>query len=344
MPLSLNAARAHDPLEDLPISLGYFRLLLRAFGEAPAARASILQGTGVDEVQLADPAADISLLQQLRQIDNLTALLGEGWPFTAPDLFGTASHGALGVAAITAPDVAGAMKVIARFSYVRAAFATRRLVQRSADWIIEVGPSIPVSETRWRTLNEINFLGIRAVLATVIGRPPRGARYRFTGPAPAYLDQVRAVLGEDVTFGEAVAAFVLPRDELAVGSPYADPGLHARAVEELDQALARLSGPASLRMRVQRLLLTNPVGRLDSAAAAKALGVSRRTLVRRLGEADCAYRDLLDAELRSRARRLLEDGALSRAEISDRLGYADPTSFSRACRRWFAGEASRYGT
>jgi AraC-like DNA-binding protein len=32
---------------------------------------------------------------------------------------------------------------------------------------------------------------------------------------------------------------------------------------------------------------------------------------------------------------LLDAGKLSRDEMAEALGFADPTSFSRACRRWF---------
>jgi AraC-like DNA-binding protein len=331
---------APDALERLPITLGYFRLMLRAFGDTSQARAAILAGTGVDEALLADPAADITLFQQLRQIDNLSALLGEGWPFLAPDLFGTAAHGAIGVAAITGPDAASALTVIARYGHARAPFVKRRLTLTATEWTVALQPSVPLSEAQWRTVNEVNFLGLCAVLGAVLGRPPRGARYRFTGPPPAHEDRVRAALGKGVSFGHVEASFSLSAAELRVRSPYSDPSLHARAVEELEGAMRRLAGPANLKVRVERLLITNPTGRLDAAAAASALGVSRRTLVRRLADAGCRYRDLLDGELRERAHRLLAAGAFTHAEISDRLGYADATSFSRACRRWFKGETS----
>ena len=71
------------------------------------------------------------------------------------------------------------------------------------------------------------------------------------------------------------------------------------------------------------------------------MGVSRRTLVRRLAEAGAGYRQLADAELRGRAERLLLSGAPNHAQIAEDLGYADPTSFSRACRRWFRGGRPR---
>ena len=92
-----------------------------------------------------------------------------------------------------------------------------------------------------------------------------------------------------------------------------------------------------MRGRVQRLLKSAPTGRLSADEAARLTGVSRRTLVRRLSEAGTGYRELVDAERRVRAERFLRDGDLSHAQIAEALGYTDPSSFSRACRRWFRG-------
>jgi AraC-like DNA-binding protein len=47
---------------------------------------------------------------------------------------------------------------------------------------------------------------------------------------------------------------------------------------------------------------------------------------------------MLDANLRERARVMLDGGKHTRAEMAETLGFADPTSFSRACRRWFKTE------
>jgi AraC-like DNA-binding protein len=80
-----------------------------------------------------------------------------------------------------------------------------------------------------------------------------------------------------------------------------------------------------------------PDGRLNAQDVASALGVSQRTLARRLGAAQTTFRALLDDELKRRAAALLLDRSLRRDEIAERLGYVEPTSFSRACRRWFGG-------
>ena len=187
---------------------------------------------------------------------------------------------------------------------------------------------------------EASFLTQRTVLDAVLGRAPHGATFRFTGPPPVYAGRLRQMLGESVSFENRIDALGLPAALLHLPSPRADLNLHALALDELEETLRRAHSPANLKARVARLLATNPRGRLDLGAVAKALGVSRRTLNRRLADAGSSYRDLLDSELRSRASRLLSGGAYTHAEIAERLGYADPTSFSRARRRWFEGGAS----
>ncbi len=81
-------------------------------------------------------------------------------------------------------------------------------------------------------------------------------------------------------------------------------------------------------------------GRLNEEEAALELGLSRRTLVRRLSESGTSFRQMLDAEMKARARGMLDEGTLSRTDMAEALGFDDPTSFSRACRRWFGQDGT----
>lgn len=63
--------------------------------------------------------------------------------------------------------------------------------------------------------------------------------------------------------------------------------------------------------------------------SARRLGLSRRTLIRRLHEAGTSYREVSDLHRRRRAEVLLRDGSQSVAEIAYRLGYKDAASFAR---------------
>jgi AraC-like DNA-binding protein len=327
-----------ETLERLPMPMGYFRLVLRRLGDTPKRRAAILEGTGVTGADLRDPDADISLFQQVRQFDNLSVLLGEGWVFEAPELWLLTSHGALGVAAVTAPNLSRVLAVIAKYNQTRGPHVHHTLRRGAHETRLGYDPAIALEEPQWRTLVEAGFMSVRSAIITILGRLPEGLNYRFACQEPAHADRVRAVLGGAATYGEQSDSITLPSKDLDAPSPLQDKALHARAIEELELALRRLSKPHDLRLRLTRLLRTMPGGRLDAGTAARALGVSRRTFERRLAEAGSGYRQLLDSELKMRASRLLQSGALSHAEIADRLGFTDPTSFSRASRRWFVAE------
>jgi len=326
-----------EALEQLPMPLGYFRLILRCFGDTPDRRAAILAGTGVTDEMLRDPSADISLFQQVRQVRNIADLIGDDWALRTPELWNPSSHGPLGIAGVTAPDLAATMEVIARFGFVRAPFY-RTSLRRGPQWSqMDYELTVDLDERLRRAMMEISFIGFRAGMASILAAPPTEAHFLFACSEPGHAPQVRAILGENIAYGAARNAIRFPTAWLALQSPLADATLYSVALCELNVARARLIGPDGLRARVERLLKSQPADGLTADQVARLNGVSRRTLVRRLAEAGTCYRELTDAELRSRAERLLRAGDLSQAQIAAALGYADPSSFSRACRRWFRG-------
>ena len=80
---------------------------------------------------------------------------------------------------------------------------------------------------------------------------------------------------------------------------------------------------------------------------AKSLGMSPRTLQRRLGEVGTTYQKLLDEVRRRSARRLLAHTDLGAGEVAFLLGFLELNSFTRAVHsgegttpaRWRAGAA-----
>jgi AraC-like DNA-binding protein len=78
---------------------------------------------------------------------------------------------------------------------------------------------------------------------------------------------------------------------------------------------------------VTRALL--PLGYPTVERVSVALGTSTRTLQRKLHEADMTYSQLVDECRLAAACPLLETTSLRLAEISSKLGFADPGSFTR---------------
>lgn len=75
-------------------------------------------------------------------------------------------------------------------------------------------------------------------------------------------------------------------------------------------------------------------GAPSTTEVARSLGVSARTLRRRLGEEDTSFRALLELARRDAAPELLRThGSVS--DVAFLLGFSETSAFSRAFRRWF---------
>jgi AraC-like DNA-binding protein len=70
------------------------------------------------------------------------------------------------------------------------------------------------------------------------------------------------------------------------------------------------------------------------AKVARSLGMSSRTMQRRLEELGTTYQDVLDDVRRRLARRLLENTDLGMGEVAFLLGFEEVNSFSRAFHSW----------
>jgi AraC-like DNA-binding protein len=320
-----------------PVS--YLQLILRRFETNPVLRAQILSGVGLSVEEAEDPATQIIYTQLMRLFENMRDYFGEDWFVEIPELWRPTAHGALSLAALSAPTVGAAMEVLAR--YMPARFATIRIaaLREPGAMVLRLTTIAPLSESLTRMLAELGMLAVSAGLDTLAGAPKAEMRFEFRAPRPTYADRLEPLLGAPVIWGAALNAAVLPERLLEMRSPLADAGLHEAAIERLEAARRSERAPAGVKGRVERLLAHSETGRAPAEVVAASLGLSRRTLMRRLADAGLSYRDLVDSELKSRAQRWLESGALSKAEISERLGFADVTGFSRAYRRWFKVDA-----
>ena len=72
------------------------------------------------------------------------------------------------------------------------------------------------------------------------------------------------------------------------------------------------------------------------------LGVSARTLQRRLEDEGTSFGQVLDETRRQTALELIGDPALSVGDISRGVGYADQFAFNKAFRRWTGRSPSAY--
>ncbi|MDO3385844.1 AraC family transcriptional regulator ligand-binding domain-containing protein [Gilvimarinus sp. SDUM040013] len=100
---------------------------------------------------------------------------------------------------------------------------------------------------------------------------------------------------------------------------------------------------SNIRARLgQAIAARLPSGEVSEAAIAVELGLSTRSLQRRLQDEGTHFKQLLDKIRRELAKEYLSLGEHSLSEISYLLGYGDQPSFSRAFKRWFDVSPSQY--
>jgi AraC-like DNA-binding protein len=111
--------------------------------------------------------------------------------------------------------------------------------------------------------------------------------------------------------------------------------LHALMLAQAERSLERLRRPCTCTERVNALLRDrSPAEYPDMEVAARELGISVRSLRRRLAEEHTSYRQLTQAMLEQRACSMLRDPEQTLHGVAHALGFADPAAFHRAFRRW----------
>lgn len=149
--------------------------------------------------------------------------------------------------------------------------------------------------------------------------PARGAVYRQFFHAPVQFDALSTAL---LFSAEDLAKPMIGRE---------------REKHRLEAAAAAASSKLAIGFDEQvrwTIRSSLAVGTMTIAPVADALGMSRRTLNRRLAESGLTFAALLQ-EVRFRtARQLLVDSATPLAEIATALGYGDASAFSTAFRSW----------
>ncbi len=115
----------------------------------------------------------------------------------------------------------------------------------------------------------------------------------------------------------------------------ANHGMWAFFEPALRHRLHDLDRQATMTERVRSALLEAlPAGDLAMDAVCRKLGVSTRTLQRRLRDEGSSFQKTLDEVRQSLAQHYLQQSAMTGAEISFLLGFEDPSSFVRAFQGW----------
>lgn len=145
-----------------------------------------------------------------------------------------------------------------------------------------------------------------------------------------------------VVWRASAASLLFRREDLSRPLATANPGV-AIASERIAADYAARLDRDDIRSRVKRELLgILQSGTPSQVKIARALGLSSRTLHRRLAESETSFAELLDETRRDLALEYLRRSDYAVGEVAYMLGFAETSSFNRAFRRWTQRSPSEF--
>jgi len=164
---------------------------------------------------------------------------------------------------------------------------------------------------------------------------PRPTAVRLVHAAPANATGYAEHYGVAPSFGRPLYELVYPPGLRELPIVSFNSRLRDYFDEECRRVVDKLGGGTSIVGQVRKQL----IGAMDGAdssieAVAKRLGMSARSLQRRLADENTRYNDLL-AEVRAEfAKRYLTRGTVSASEVAYLVGFTEPPAFFKAFKRW----------
>jgi len=294
------------------------------------------QGIATDLIHLETTTVNPSQLQQVMSACVARAR-NHHYPFVLGETFAFDYMPDIGTFLTTSSTLRDTLRV---FDWVRELInpALNVLLEEHGDeaWLVldlEGGDASPAPY-----FTETTFASIYKFGRTLLGERALFGRLCLRHAEPPYAAEYRKYFGIEVVFDQPQHALVFPRGLLDVPLEGAFPALHRQAEYRVQRQLTSLpksSAPDSIISLIEQTFAQRPelLGQ-GIERMAEALSMHQRTLQRRLQDEGQGYAELQGKARFRKAADWLQQDELSIEAISERLGFSDRRSFTRAFTRW----------
>ena len=249
-------------------------------------------------------------------------------------------YGAFGLAWKSAPNLRGSYARSERYGHVLGSAETYSVekapdglffnLEKAGDgrmgMLLSNEASMSAVDTISREVSTADFLP----LAVYFKHAPRGE-----------VSVYETHFGCPVHFESGRDALMVSEESIDAPNKLGDETIAGFFDQHLEQQLASLVQDGNLELQVRRAVanvLSEGIPTLSSIASE--LGMSGRTLQRRLSEDGHSFQSVVDRARQDLAQRLLSETDYSLAEVAFLTGFAEQSGFTRAFKRW-AGQTPR---
>lgn len=294
----------------------------------------VLDGSGIQAGDLANPTRLVSHAQELRVLANALAtsadpalglLLGKRMHVSA--------YGMLGYTMLASRNLGEALRLAIAHPALLGTYFQLDLQT--------VGDEVRLSASGYRYdpalalfNTELCLASLLTVVQDLLGESVRPRRLLLAYRAPAHAASYSEKLGCPVEFDAGCNALCFNPILLERPLPLADPVSHQHGLQQCMQLEAQLYNRHDLRDLIRQQLSGDLVQCSSLERVATRLHRSERTVRRHLQQLNTSFQHLLDEVRYDKARQLLLHTDLPIYLIAEQLGYSETASFRHAFQRW----------
>ena len=294
----------------------------------------LLRKAGLTRAQIDNPDVRITVQSQIRFLDLAAKALGDGLlGFHLAEAFELREGGLLYYVMASSDRLGDALQRSARCSCISNEGA--RLSYRLEKHVMRVSY---VGVARHPDRHQIEFFmtALVRICRQLTGQPLRPRCVTLSHIRTDEFKEIKEYFGCSVVFGGRVDEIRFSKTIERMQISSADPYLNALLLKYCDEVRAgRATKPSPLRLSIENAIAPHlPHGKANAAEAARCLGLSQRTLARRLQSERLSFARILRELRYDLARTYLRGTGSSISMIAWLLGYKEVSSFTHAFKRW----------
>jgi AraC-like DNA-binding protein len=293
----------------------------------------LLRDVGLRREQLTRPDAHIPFAAHVRLLEHAARALEEPcFGFRLGAAVELTEAGLLAYLALSSRDLRAALRNMCRYSAILTEGAVGELREEAGEARLLLSVVDPAGMAS-RQVVEFGVTLLVRHLGALTGHRARLIRVELCHDTAC--PALARHLGLPVAVHQPHNAVVFDASSLSVPVVNSDARLLAILQRYSDDLLAQRPRDGELVTRVEHWILkTLHTGECGTAELARSLGMSARTLRRRLAEHGLTPARLVEQLRRELAKKYLAEDTYPLARITYLLGYGDLATFTRAFRRW----------
>jgi AraC-like DNA-binding protein len=323
------------------ISIHLVREALLQSCASGAASAEVLDKVGIAPALLAQPAARVSATVYARLWRLLARRTDDEFFGMDPRKLKSGSLAFLCRAALAQPSLTAGLDTGLGFLSLMLEQLPAQLVrQQSLAEIVLVEPDV---EAKRAFTYFTYWMIVHGVACWLAGRRIPILAIELRCPQPDFCDDYRVMFSDNLRFDRPRTRMIFSADCLDLPIKRSPEELKRFLAHAPANILVKYRDPDSLATRIKHDLRQLPPDTWpETEGLAASLCISASTLRRRLAEEGQTYQGLKDSVRKELAIVWLADAQISFAQIAERLGFADTSSFYKAFRKWSGSNPGHY--